>query len=146
MPFPQYTTRQVPTTRETDKVEFRHADGQTENFTQNSKTVGNSQEADIDAQVTAHKLELGCGCYFPENAVAGVCAECTRQHLPANVCKSHFVVCECGEPCCWKHSRLAEDRDKSLCSKCRLREKNKAMLKSLFTSVRRFARAVFFES
>jgi hypothetical protein len=146
MPYPQNSPRQIPTTREADKVEFRHADGQAENFTQNCKTVGSSQNADHDAEITAYKLELGCGCYFPEHSVAGVCAECARQQIPANVCKSHYVVCECGEPCCWKHSRLSEDRGRSLCSKCRLREKNKTMFKSLYETVCRTARVIFFRS
>lgn len=144
MPYPTYSGRRVPTTREVSRVEFKHADGQVETHSENAKVVGASPDADLDALVTTHKIELGCGCFYPEAHVAGVCAECVRQKLAANLCKMHFLVCECGEPCCWKHSRLTQDRTRSLCSRCHLREKNKTMFRAVLVTLRRLGRAIFY--
>jgi hypothetical protein len=146
MPYPQNTGRRVPTIRQTISVQFTHADGQAKNHPENAKVVGSTPEADEDTFITDHKLELDCGCFYPNVEVGGVCAECVRQGLPANICKEHFVVCECGEPCCWKHSRPARDRKGSLCPRCHLREKNAAMLKSAADGIRRICRAIFFRS
>ena len=146
MPYPQNTGRRVPTMRQTHSVEFTRADGQTSNHPVNATIVGSTPQADHDTIVVVHQRELACGCFFPNIDVGGVCAECVRKALPAHICKEHFLVCECGEPCCWKHSQLAEDRKNSLCLRCHLRAKNATMLKSAADGLRRIGRAICFKS
>lgn len=146
MPYPQNTGRRVPTTRQTHSVEFTRADGQTCNHPVNATIVGSTPQADHDTFVIDHQRELACGCIYPLVEVGGVCTECVRQGLLAQNCKEHFLVCECGEPCCWKHSRLAEDRSRSLCPRCHLRARNATMLKSAADGLRRIGRALLFKS
>ena len=146
MPYPQNTGRRVPTTRQTHSVEFTRADGQTSNHPVNATVVGSTPQADHDTFVTDYQIELACGCQFPNANVGGVCGECVRLGLPAHICQAHFLVCECGEPCCWKHSRLAEDRVRSLCPRCHLRAKNATMLKSAGNGFRRILRAIFIKT
>jgi hypothetical protein len=135
----------MPTTRETVAAEFIQANGKVEAQVDHSKTVSSTVDADIDAKVVYRKVEYSCGCFWPDVEPGGVCAECAKGDASPNVCKVHFVVCECGTPCCWKHSHLTEDRKASLCSRCHLREKNKAMKAAVLGALGRIARGIFFK-
>jgi hypothetical protein len=142
MPYPSYSQRRIPTTRATVGAEFAHADGRVDAEGNYAEVIGSSTEVDIDKQVIHRKVELSCGCYWPDADVAGVCAECVAEGTPSNVCKAHYVVCPCGTPCCWRHSHLLDDQTTRLCTRCYLRAKNKALattiLNGLGSAVRRF--------
>jgi hypothetical protein len=141
MPYPSRQQRRVPTTREAVSAEFARADGQVEAQSSYAKVTGSTPVADIDAQVINRKVELSCGCYWPDVEVGGVCGECTKEGNAPNVCKDHYVVCDCGAPCCWKHSHPVDDQTARLCPRCHLREKNKArkaaVLKAIGGAIRR---------
>lgn len=143
VPYPPHHQRRVPTTRETVSAEFARADGNCETQASYAKVTGSTPGADIDAQVIHRKVELSCGCYWPDVEVGGVCAECTREGAGPNVCKDHYAVCICGAPCCWKHSRPMDDQAARLCSRCSLREKNKALKATVMDTLGRAARRIF---
>ena len=146
MPYPSHQRRRRPTTREAVSAEFTRADGNVDTHGNYSKVTGSSPSADIDAQIVERKAELSCGCYWPDFEIAGVCAECVKEGIAPNVCKAHYAVCDCGTPCCWKHSHALEDQAKRLCERCHLREKNKAMKEAVIGTLGSLARRIFFRS
>lgn len=145
MAYQSRQPRRTPTTREAVGAEFARADGNSETQGNYAKIIGASPNADIDAEIIHRKVELACGCYWPEAEVAGVCTACTSDAPSPNVCKAHFVVCECGTPCCWKHSHPTEDATRRVCDRCHLRGKNKATKAAVWDGLRRAARRVFFK-
>jgi len=145
MPYPSHHQRRMPTTREVVGAEFARADGQVETQGNYAKVTGTTPEADIDAQIIHRKVELSCGCYWPDVEVGGVCAECVKEGAWPNVCKTHYVVCDCGAPCCWKHSRPSDDEALRLCTRCHLREKNTTLKAAAFDMLGRAARRIFFK-
>ncbi len=144
MAYQSHQPRRMPITREAVDAEFTRADGQSETQGNYAKVIGPSPNADIDAQIIHRKCELACGCYWPDVEVAGVCSGCIREAPSPNVCKSHFVVCDCGTPCCWKHSHPSNDGPSRKCDRCHLREKNKAMKAAVWDALCRAARRIFF--
>lgn len=122
------------------------ADGKVEFQGSYTKVIGSTQEADIDAQAICCLVELTCGCYWSDVDVVGVCAECTSEGTGPNVCKAHFVVCDCGAPCCWKHSYASEEPTTRVCSRCHLREKYKAFRVWLLDSLGWITRLIFVKS
>ena len=145
MPYPSHHHRRMPTTRETVSTEFVRADGTRERQTRYEKMTGSTPVADLDSDANNRMVELPCGCYWPDVEVGGVCAECVREGTSPNVCKVHFTVCACGTPCCWKHSCPLEGQAARLCSRCHLREKNKALKAKVADIVGRAARRIFFK-
>lgn len=146
MPYPSHQRHRMPTTRETTGAEFARADGQVETQDQYSKVTGSSPDADIDARIVHRKVELTCGCYWPDVEIGGVCALCIQKGTGANVCKTHYTVCDCGTPCCWKHSHATDDPKTRECERCHLREKNKAMKEAVLGFFGRLARRIFFKN
>ena len=145
MPYPSRQQRHVPTTREIVAAEFARADGNVETQGSYAKIAGSSPEADIDAKVVHRKVELSCGCYWPNVEVGGVCAECAKEGTGPNVCRTHYVVCACGTPCCWKHSHPIDDQTTRLCARCHLRNKNQALMAAVLAMSGRAARHLFFK-
>jgi len=145
VPYPSHHQRRVPTTRETEKCEFARTDGNLDTYGDYSKTMGSSPEADIDAEVVHRKVELACGCYYPDVPVGGVCAACASAGSSPNICVAHYVVCRCGTPCCWKHSHPLDDHAERLCGRCHVRENNKALKEALLEKLGRAVRSVFFK-
>jgi hypothetical protein len=145
MPYPSPQQRRIPTTRETVGAEFVRPNGKVETQVDHSKTIGSTVDADIDTQVVFRKVPYSCGCFWPEVDPGGVCAECAEGDASPNVCKVHFVVCECGTPCCWKHSHPTAERTARRCSRCHLRQKNEEMKTAVVGFLSRLARAVFFK-
>jgi hypothetical protein len=124
-------------------AEFTHADGQVDLHGNYAEVLGASPEADVDKQVIHRKVELSCGCYWPDAEVAGVCAQCAAEGTASNVCKAHFVVCACGTPCCWRHSAPANDSLARLCERCQLRAKNKALAAAIQSGLRGVLQRIF---
>lgn len=143
MPYPPGgTPPHVPTTREIVGTEFERADGTVDGHTHFAKVVGPSPAADLDAQVLQRKVELACGCYSPDAEVVGVCAACAAEGKTANVCKTHFAVCPCGTPCCWRHSRPTDDPTIRLCQRCSVSRKNDARSALAVDIVKRVAQSL----
>jgi len=143
MPYPSHSQRRVPTARSTMGAEFAHADGQLDAQAHFAEVIGSSPEADVDKQTVHRKVELSCGCYWPDAEVAGVCAECAASGAASNVCKKHYVVCDCGTPCCWRHSAPSDDGAKRLCSRCRLRAKNESLKTTVLNGLNAALRRIF---
>jgi len=143
MPYSSSAARGVPSVRESARTEFSRADGQVETHAHYQKVMAAAPNGDVDTQTTACKTELACGC-ISEKEIGGICSECAKTHVTAIVCKEHFVVCECGEPCCWKHSRLSEKPPVSLCQRCHIRQQNKAMFRGLASAVRSVVSKILF--
>lgn len=130
MPYGANRQRCVPTSREMAGAEFAHANGTVDAHGSYAQVVGPTPDADIDKRIIDRKVELSCGCYWPDAPVAGVCAECAAAGGISNVCVSHFVVCSCGTPCCWRHSHEV-DQSTRICTRCCLRAKNQALKESI---------------
>ncbi|MCB9852826.1 MAG: hypothetical protein H6819_07000 [Phycisphaerales bacterium] len=145
MAYQSRQPRRTPTTREAVGAEFARADGKSETQGNYAKVIGPSPNADIAAEIIHRKVELACGCYWPEALVAGVCDTCTNEAPSPNVCKAHFVVCDCGAPCCWKHSHPTENATRRKCDRCHLHEKNKATKAAVWDGLCRAARRIFFK-
>lgn len=143
MPYSSSGAGGVPAVRETAQTQFTRADGQVETHEQFHKISAVGPSGDVDSQTTECRHELACGC-LSDKQVGGVCSECAKTHVTAMVCKEHFVVCQCGEPCCWKHSRLSEKPPVSLCQRCHLRQRNKAMFQGLGLALSSIASKVLF--
>jgi hypothetical protein len=134
----------MPITREVVMSEFNYADGAQGTQTSSTEIVGPGQNIDVD-HVTIHEnTELACGCFSPAAKIAGVCAECAREGHHPNVCTAHYVVCRCGTPCCWKHSRPVEDTAARICSRCQIKEQNKATKAAVVGGTKRALRWLLF--
>ena len=95
MPYRSHQQRRVPTTRETIGSEFARADGNVDVQGSYKKAVGSTPDVDIDANVVHRKVELCCGCYWPDIEVGGVCAECVTEGVTPNVCKNTDAATRC---------------------------------------------------
>ncbi len=92
------------------------------------------------------KLELACGCLWPDTEVHGVCSVCVQTQPNASVCEAHHVVCECGASVCRKHSRaFPEDSGRRLCIPCYRKEKNRAFFGSFLCALGRAICWIFFK-
>jgi len=141
--YSPHQQRRTSVTRETNVAEFTRADGCTDSHGRYTEQTSSSPDVDAERFVVDQKCELTCGCYWPDAEIAGVCAECVQEEVAPNVCKAHYVVCRCGTPCCWKHSHLTEDGQARLCTRCHIREQNKALKSALVSTVARVTRWIF---
>jgi hypothetical protein len=144
MPVQPFRPHQQPTAKKTVMAGFTRADGIRDEQGSYTKRMGPSLDADLDEIIVHEKTELACGCYWPDAQVGGVCPECIQDGGSPNVCKAHYLVCQCGTPCCWKHSSPLEDGKTRICSRCHIRAQNKAFKAAVVGALGRLARRVFF--
>ncbi|MBP7935818.1 MAG: hypothetical protein KA354_14315 [Phycisphaerae bacterium] len=145
MPYSPPPVRRVPVTRETVISEFTRGDGSQNTQGSFTKQTGPGPGVDVDVVVVNQKIELACGCYWPDAEVAGVCAECAKEGDRPNVCKTHYFVCACGTACCWKHSSPCDDGKTRICTRCHLREQNKAFKAAVTGKLAHAARWLFWQ-
>lgn len=133
----------IPSAKKEATTEFYDRDDKLGRSTGYSEHTRSTPEADIHTSKVYAKVELACGCYWPEREVGGRCARCASRHANADVCQQHHVICKsCGESCCWQHSRESkEDTSVRVCLRCHRKEKRRALL----GWVGRILRDVFFE-
>ena len=144
MPYAPQPPRRDLNTQESVVVRFQRRDGQAEIHVSVQKTSRSSPQVDLDTQTLHQKVELGCGCYWPEVEVAGVCADCDEAGEPPNICQAHFVICRCGVSCCWKHSHPLDTGQGRLCRRCHRREQNQAFVAAVTAKAKGIARWIFF--
>lgn len=143
MPYRPFQPRRSVVTKETVAAEFTRADGSQSQHGSFSKSTGSSAQVDAEVQVVLQKMELACGCYWPDADVAGVCGECADKGDSPNVCKNHYYVCACGTPCCWKHSHPEKTGAGRLCTRCHIRAQNQARMTAITGAVGQLARFMF---
>lgn len=144
MPYSSARSWRTPANRETTATEFIRADGSREALGRCTKQTALNPDGDVDTVVVRYKAELACGCYWPDAEVGGVCTECAGERVNPNVCKAHYVVCQCGTPCCWKHSHPTDDGTTRICTRCHIRTRNKACKAAVVGALGRIARRLFF--
>ena len=148
MPYGRQHSRplRVSSSGKTVTTQFINADmshGVSVGYTEHTGTTPN---ADIDTVKECQKLELACGCYWPDTEVRGACSVCVQTQPNAAVCAAHHVVCECGASVCRKHSRaFPEGSSQRYCIPCYRKERNKASFGSFLCFLGRALRLIFFK-
>ena len=144
MPYQPSQPYRASTTFKTVLTGFTRSDGTRGAYVRTTSWSGPSPNADDEQLDADEKIQLACGCYWPDAEVAGTCPECVKTLPNPHVCQAHYVVCECGTPTCWQHSCPAPDGRGRLCGRCSIRAKNKAVKTAVVGALGRLARRVFF--
>ncbi len=146
MPYTPPPPRNNAAYRRTQAERFSHVDGTGNTYVPFQESSGPSGQADVDEQSLKDHHQLGCSCTWPEAPIVGTCDTCLEAGEPADVCDRHFVVCPCGAACCWRHSHPIGRSRRRQCTRCHLKEKNKAFFGKVGKGLRTMARKIFFTS
>lgn len=140
-------SRQVPSVSKTVETQFVNSDLSPGVKSGYRERTMSSQTADIDTLKEYHKLELACGCYWPDSEIGGVCSECATSKSNANTCKAHLVTCPvCGAAVCWAHSRMfPDDSGPRFCLACYRKHKRKALFHTVLSAFGCTIRLIFFK-